>query len=550
MRHNYWFIIIFLLALFLRFYQLSSNPPSLNWDEVSHGYNAYSLLNTGKDQWGVTFPFFNFRAYGDYPMVLNLYLTIPSIIVFGLNEFSIRFPSALFGTALVVVSYFLGKIFFSSKREALLLMFLVAISPWTILPSRAVFQSNSAQFFLVLGLTLFLYSVSRFKPWLLFFGLLTLAVSSYGYHNTRIFVPLFFPILILFYQKEIKKLFTLNRKVVIISFLIFLTLTLFQLSNLFSGDSRARSKWVFAIDEGAIGYINERRSSFGNSFLGRVVYNKGTYLIVKSASNFASYLWPDNLFFKGGTQYQFSIPNYGVLYSLWMPFFYLGLLLVIIGCYKREKNSIFLVFWLIIGLVPAIITKDSFQVIRATTILPLPMIFIVIGIKKLEEILSGKEKISRLVIGLFIGGSLVLLGNYWRIFWTSYRQQYSWAWQYGYKETVNFIKANYQNYDKIYVTKKYGEPHEFVLFYWPWNPQQYLNDPNLKWNYHADWYWVDGFDKFIFINDWEMIDKLKIKNEKLKILAITSPENYPDGWNKLKTINFLDGKPAFEILEK
>ena len=33
-------------------------------------------------------------------------------------------------------------------------------------------------------------------------------------------------------------------------------------------------------------------------------------------------------------------------------------------------------------------------------------------------------------------------------------------------------------------------------------------------------------------------------------LLITSPENYPAGWSKIETIDFLDGSPAFEILER
>ena len=35
-----------------------------------------------------------------------------------------------------------------------------------------------------------------------------------------------------------------------------------------------------------------------------------------------------------------------------------------------------------------------------------------------------------------------------------------------------------------------------------------------------------------------------------RTLLITSPGNYPKEWKLLKTINFLDGKPAFDIVEK
>jgi len=43
-------VLIIALAFFLRFYKVTSIPPSLNWDETSIAYNAYSILKTGKDE--------------------------------------------------------------------------------------------------------------------------------------------------------------------------------------------------------------------------------------------------------------------------------------------------------------------------------------------------------------------------------------------------------------------------------------------------------------------------------------------------------------------
>jgi hypothetical protein len=85
MGNNKLLLLILAVAALARILFLSSNPPSLNWDEVSHGYNAYSILKTGRDEWGRLFPLSNFRAYGDYPLALNLYLTIPFIATLGLN---------------------------------------------------------------------------------------------------------------------------------------------------------------------------------------------------------------------------------------------------------------------------------------------------------------------------------------------------------------------------------------------------------------------------------------------------------------------------------
>ena len=101
-------LTIITLAAFLRFYKLGTNPPGLYWDEAVMGYDAYSILKTGKDHHGVTLPLF-FESFGDWKLPGYHYLLIPSISIFGLNEFAVRFPSALLGTLTVFLTYFLTK---------------------------------------------------------------------------------------------------------------------------------------------------------------------------------------------------------------------------------------------------------------------------------------------------------------------------------------------------------------------------------------------------------------------------------------------------------
>jgi predicted membrane-bound mannosyltransferase len=55
-------ILILFLAFFFRFYQLGNIPFGFFCDEASVGYNAYSLANTGTDEWGVKWPLF-FKAF-------------------------------------------------------------------------------------------------------------------------------------------------------------------------------------------------------------------------------------------------------------------------------------------------------------------------------------------------------------------------------------------------------------------------------------------------------------------------------------------------------
>ena len=102
-------IAIILLAAILRFYKLAEVPPSLYWDEASLGYNAYSILKTGHDEHGVFLPITNFAAFGDYKPPGYVYMTVPSIALLGLSELAVRFPSALFGTLTVFLTYLIAK---------------------------------------------------------------------------------------------------------------------------------------------------------------------------------------------------------------------------------------------------------------------------------------------------------------------------------------------------------------------------------------------------------------------------------------------------------
>src|SRR5438067_1428184 len=128
-------ISIFILAVFLRFYQLSDIPSGLTNDEADIGYDAYSLAKTGHDQWNQFLPISGFIGFGDYRLPLYTYLVVPSVIAFDLSTFAVRFPSALFGAISTLLMYFFASKIFG-KKIGLLSAFLFAVSPWSIGLSR------------------------------------------------------------------------------------------------------------------------------------------------------------------------------------------------------------------------------------------------------------------------------------------------------------------------------------------------------------------------------------------------------------------------------
>src|SRR3990167_2913092 len=113
------FWVILILAFILRFYRLGEIPLSLDWDETSNAYNAYSILKTGRDEYGLFLPITN-RSFEDYKPPLYMYLNIPTVAVFGLTAFAARLPSAIFGFLTVPIIYFLAKkLFVGSKYNKL-----------------------------------------------------------------------------------------------------------------------------------------------------------------------------------------------------------------------------------------------------------------------------------------------------------------------------------------------------------------------------------------------------------------------------------------------
>ena len=90
------FLTIVIFASFLRLYKLGEVPGSLDWDEASLGWNAYSLFKTGTDEYGKALPV-SIRSFNDFKPPLYVYAAIPTTAIFGLNEFSVRLPSAIAG---------------------------------------------------------------------------------------------------------------------------------------------------------------------------------------------------------------------------------------------------------------------------------------------------------------------------------------------------------------------------------------------------------------------------------------------------------------------
>lgn len=515
----FWLGCIFIFGLAIRLWGGNSFPPALNWDEVSHGYNARSLLLTGRDEWGIALPTI-FRVFGDYKLPVYLYLTVP---VSGMP----RLPSMVFGALSIVLAGALG--YQLTKRTGVMyaLAFLVAVEPWTWLFSRIAIEANVSLTLILLGALLW----ARYKNALGLIGFWGLAM--WAYNSARIFVPLGLIAGSLMYRNQAKQAVVRHLLPLLV---IFIAIYVPVATQLMGQSGSARFKWTSLLDSGAINQINELRgrSMYGNP-IDRLVYNKVTYFVVQSAKSFKSYFSPKYWLQAGGSQYQYTVQGHGIVFwsdALW---FIAGLVVLL----KHRRLGFIILVWFTLAMIPGSITRDAPHPLRTIYgVLPIFLI-LALGVDYLVQ------KFGRKVWAIFLLATLGLFTQYLLVA-QDYRTVYSWSWQYGHAQAVDYIRDNLAKYDQVLITKEYGEPHEFLAYYLPIAPDKFQSDLK-RWDYHDDWYWVNGFEQFKFVNDWEMLETAKHVEGK-RILVICSPKNVVPG-AKLTEIKFLNGETAFVLVE-
>lgn len=539
------FIIIF-LAFSLRFYKVTGIPPALNWDEVSIGYNAYSILKTGKDEWKQFFPV-HFKAYGEYKLPVQIYLSIPGIYFFGLNELGIRITPVVYGTLTVLIIFFLGKALFQNAAAGLVSAFLLAVSPWHIQLTRASFESSLATFFVTLGIWL-LVKGFKGKKWFIV-AMIPFALSVFTYNSARIFTPIFLTAVFFLYRKSLIKF----RRIAIISLVVFTVLLLPLVPYLFSGERSARYKLVSITDDpGLIPRINENRGRLRlPAPLPRLIHNKVTYIVFYFTRNYIAHFTPQFLFVSGAPHKQHHVQNMGQLYYFQAPFLAVGLLSLF---YFKHRFKNLLLSWLFLAVIPVSVTGDSIpHALRTLIAAPFYQLITAYGFlisyswfrkrKVLLQILSGLALIIFIAFGL-----------YWYFYnnYIIYPKAYSRDWQYGYQQAVDYIGKHKDEYDLVVFTRHYGEPHMFTLFYSAFDPAKYQNDPNLVRFETYDWIRVLKFDKFYFpdLGDegTEFSDVVKANPGK-KLLFIGRKGDFPKELPRLFSISFLNGENAFDIVE-
>lgn len=537
LKKNVLFFLIILLAVVLRFYQLGSNPPSLDWDETAHGYNAYSILKTTKDEYGYKLPLY-FRSFDDYKPPLYTYLVVPSVAAFGLNDFAVRFPSAVLGVLAVIFTYLMVFEIFKKKELALLAALFLAISPWHLQFSRVAFETNSATFWSVLGTWAFLKAINaknlRISLWLSL-AALAFGANLFMYHNARVFIPMYSLVLIILYKEQIIKV----KKHLIAPILIALIFVaaLIPIVTSISGQLRYTGTTVFGdvspLYKESQKILDDEKNN--QLLLGQILHNRRLVYVPIIAQNYISHLTPTFLFFTADMD-RHHAPMIGLLYLWDLPFILAGMYFLI----KKFdiKPKVIVISWFLLAPVAASVTWGTPHALRSEIYLPTFQIFAAIGVYTLYAYAKKKKPFVIICSCALLINFLFYLHQYY----VHMPIEFSRAWIYGRKEAAKTTESVKGDFDTVIVSTKLEQPHEFWLYYLAYDPIKYQNEGGT----------VSGG----FLENRNKFDKYQFKpiefnkqRQESKTLFVGTPGEFGTDIKVIKQINYLNGEPAILIVD-
>ena len=456
---------------------MNVSPPALNADEATNAYDAYSIIKTGRDQYGNFIPL-RFKSFGDYKLPLLTYLAIPFIKVFGLNETGIRMVNFPFVLFFPLVIFLLTQELFDKKNVSLLAAFFSAFAPGLQLLGRQAHEAYMTVLFLTLSLYLFLKFL-RTKSVLTFsFFIANFSLALFGYHFSRLWAGLYFLLFIFFAFKKIIFKWAL--------LIIILVILLFGITDFIYKPTRIQNL-LFFNNLGFSLKINELRSEGGS----RLIYNKFTVGLKDLTSEYLKYFSPQFLVINGDENARFGFTGISPITIIEYLFIFIGLYYLF---KNKERWRFFIISVLLFSPVSAALSWAGISITRSI------FIFIPIFIISAYGVINFLHKKSLFQYLILITLYLILSFYSWNFYFNHYpkRAGVLRSWQAGYKELAQYIKSNYSRYDRFYITRKSGQPYIFLLFYLQYPPEIYQKEAILSSPDEYGFGQVEKFDKFIF----------------------------------------------------
>ncbi|HKB88319.1 MAG TPA: glycosyltransferase family 39 protein [Patescibacteria group bacterium] len=544
--------IVLAISFLIRVASVTNFPVGFNADEASFGYDAYSILHTGRDQWGNLLPIV-LKSFGDYKSPVYGYLDVPFIAIFGLNVFATRFPNVLVGTLAVLFVYLLTKELFEKYKNnlgindtfspAIVTAFLLAVNPWAVMMSRGAFEANLITLFLPAGIYFFLKGLkhSKFFIWsAIFFG-----ISLFTYHSAKLITPLVIIGLFVIFYKDLKRIGFRKLFLSLVIFIIFCIAIAYSFT--LGGGARISERSITqgALEEGAEAKIKLIQMG-KNPIVSKILHNKYQVVANRFTTNYIQYFSPRFLFTKGAAEFYYGmVANVGTIY-IFEGILLFGLIPVLLN--KKSRLVLLpIIVWLLIAPLPAALASGTgYSGNRAEGMLPVLQILEGFGFIGWTLFLRGK-KFSVLPTLVFCIFSIYQIFIFKSDYFKPQPNNVNGQMLYGNLDMANYLHEN-SNGRNVILSRSLSEPQIFIAFSSKLPPSDYQKNTK-NWNFDKSGLsWLDQLPSYSLANytirsfDWKTDVNLP------NTLLVGHPDDFPKNIVAIKTFYFPDGTPSIYVV--
>ncbi len=494
--------------------RLDQSPPGLNQDEACNGYDAYSILETGRDQHGNFMPLV-MQGFNDYRMPLFDYSLVPFVAAFGLKPAGVRLCAAMWGAVDMFVIALLAGLLLGWPGAAIAAL-LIAFSPWHLPFSRFAIEGTAASAIVDLAMaSFFLWVVRRRDRWLLLSGLF-FGVSLYAYSITKLLVPLMIGWLALLYGRDLMR--SARATAIAMSLVV-----------------------LFALPQGVmlLRHTAEMQARFANI---SVFNNDGSmlYRFNLFGSNFASYFGPSYLFVDGDVNPMLHPPGFGQLLPEQALLIVSGLI-ALLGV-RRRKLALFLLGWIVLASLPAALLLTSPNSLHGILAFAPWILLSALGFVVLLE-LDLRYPVFKLAAAAVIVAAIIGHGSQFvRAYFRDYPAQARIDFRYGMDQVVREIEKYDDDRQRVFLTRM-NQGYIYVLFFRQYPPALFQQTKVTQ--EEGLFGRVLGFDRYLF--PVVHPESIYISFEH-GIFVFGGGDTFPG--QPAATIRYPDGTPAYNIVVK
>jgi 4-amino-4-deoxy-L-arabinose transferase-like glycosyltransferase len=430
-------LIVLLVAAALRLPHLATNPPGLIPDEAMFTYDAWSILKTGRDQYGERLPLFPRSAARLHSMYL--YATVPSVAVFGLTELGARVPAVLAGLLTVaLVSRLVRRS--AGVAGGLAASALLAVSPWHVLISRTGHEWIFLPTVTLVTALLVLRAIEGRGRWWL--AGVAAGLCLYTYTPVRLSMPLVMLGIALAFRRPL----LLQWRRVAIAVGVSAVVALPVVVSAFAPEGLKR-----------LAVVRDKGES-GDSLAGGFV--------VRYARSFSP------TFLLAGTREPalHRLRSTGLLYGFEALLLALGVVSVL---RRRDPVGLMLLFWWAATPFAVAIHRDCPDPVLLVTQLPAPQALAGIGVGTLLALTATLRHPLRILVPIAAGlVALVPLTRMVRDLYTEFPVYAAPIWSYGLREAVHRTEALRAGFDDVLVEGRQKLIYSLILFYARLDPNE------------------------------------------------------------------------------